>query len=273
VLAFFLLRLVPSLKLALHSLAQVSWNWVVGAMGLEVVSELGFVFAWRALVDPERVLECEGRGTHLADRVAGKRSGGTWLVRRDGVGGLVLHRFGMPTEVIARRQYNLSFLNTAVSALTLIVFGVGLARGVFAGAGNLPLTLLPAALAAIGLAAALAIALRLAAYAERLQDKHPKIAGATITWPTPSRTPNGSWRARPADERARAITYLGFEGLVLWTAFLAVHAHPVPSFAIVVTPYAIGALAGSIPLPAPIGTVGASRGCSSSSASIITRRS
>jgi hypothetical protein len=220
-------------------------------MGLEVVSELGFVFAWRAIVDPERVLEREGRGTHMADRVAWAQTGSGLVARGSyggmGVGGLILHRFGMPTEVIARRQYNLSFLKTAVSALTLIVFGVGLATGVFAGEGNLPLTLLPAALA---------IALSLAAYAERLQDKHPR---------SPARSPPGQrrpglqtdpGRARPADERARAINYLGFEGLVLWTAFLAVHAHPVPSFAIVVMPYVIGALAGSIPLPAAIGTVG-----------------
>jgi uncharacterized membrane protein YbhN (UPF0104 family) len=44
--------------------------------------------------------------------------------------------------------------------------------------------------------------------------------------------------------------------LVLWTAFLAIHAHPVPGFAIVIMAYIIGALGGSIPLPASIGTIG-----------------
>ena len=42
--AYLLLRLVPSLKLAPHSLARLSWKRVVGAIGLQVVSELGFVF-------------------------------------------------------------------------------------------------------------------------------------------------------------------------------------------------------------------------------------
>ena len=52
------------------------------------------------------------------------------------------------------------------------------------------------------------------------------------------------------------LAYLGFDALVLWTAFLAIHAHPVPGFAIVIMAYIIGALGGSIPLPASIGTVG-----------------
>jgi uncharacterized membrane protein YbhN (UPF0104 family) len=43
---------------------------------------------------------------------------------------------------------------------------------------------------------------------------------------------------------------------VLWTAFLALHANPLPGFAVVVMAYIIGALGGSIPLPAGIGAVG-----------------
>ena len=53
-----------------------------------------------------------------------------------------------------------------------------------------------------------------------------------------------------------AVAYLGFDLLILWLALLAVHAHPAPSFAIVVMAYIIGALGGSLPLPASIGTIG-----------------
>src|SRR5262249_50860392 len=53
-----------------------------------------------------------------------------------------------------------------------------------------------------------------------------------------------------------ALAYLSFDALVLWTAFLAIGAHPVPGFAVVVMAYIIGALGGSIPLPAGIGAVG-----------------
>jgi uncharacterized membrane protein YbhN (UPF0104 family) len=50
--------------------------------------------------------------------------------------------------------------------------------------------------------------------------------------------------------------YLGFDVLILWFAFLAVHAHPFPGFPVVIMAYIIGALGGSIPLPAAAGTIG-----------------
>ena len=53
-----------------------------------------------------------------------------------------------------------------------------------------------------------------------------------------------------------SLAYLGFDALVLWTAFLAIHANPVPGFGAVLMAYIIGALGGSIPLPAGIGAVG-----------------
>jgi hypothetical protein len=54
----------------------------------------------------------------------------------------------------------------------------------------------------------------------------------------------------------RALVYLWFDVLVPWSAFFAIHAHPVPGFAVVVMAYIIGALGGSIPLPAGLGAVG-----------------
>ncbi len=53
-----------------------------------------------------------------------------------------------------------------------------------------------------------------------------------------------------------AIIYLGFDMAVLQGAFVAIDAHPVPSFAVVSMCYLIGGLAGSIPLPANLGAVG-----------------
>ena len=43
--------------------------------------------------------------------------------------------------------------------------------------------------------------------------------------------------------------------LVLWGAFIAIHYHPAPGFAVVLMAYIIGALGGSLPLPAGIGAV------------------
>jgi len=43
----------------------------------------------------------------------------------------------MPSKLIAKREFNLSFLNTAVDALALIVFGLALATGVLTSPRNL----------------------------------------------------------------------------------------------------------------------------------------
>ena len=62
VAAILVLKVIPALKQALLSLQHVRWQWVVGAIALEVLSETGFVVAWRAIVDPDNVLARDGRG-------------------------------------------------------------------------------------------------------------------------------------------------------------------------------------------------------------------
>ena len=266
VLAYVALKLIPALTQALSSLEHVSWEWVLGAIALEVLSELGFVSAWRAIIDPQKALVHEGRGRRTDADVAWVQLGGGLLVPGGawggvGVGAFILHRFGMPNKVVAEREFNLSFLNTAVDALALIVAGVGLAIGVFAGERHLLLTVLPAAVAATGIALALLIAHRAKGPAARLQAKHPKVASAITTL------------ADAVDDTERLLVhrgawasvlgvlfYLGFDVLVLWTAFLAIHVHTNPGFAVVVMAYIIGALGGSIPLPASAGTVGGMAG-------------
>src|SRR5271155_3379582 len=181
VVAFLVVKLIPGLEQALRSLERVRWQWVVAALAVEVLSESGFVMSWRAIVDPDDVLSSDGRGERMGTRVAWAQLGGGELVPGGslssvGVGAWILHRFGMPTKLVAERQFNLSFLNTAVDALALIVFGLGLATGIFPGEQKLTLTVLPAAVAAIGIAAALLIARRAERYSARAQAKHPKIA-------------------------------------------------------------------------------------------------
>ena len=261
VAAYLVLRLIPTLEQALHSLEHLSWEWLVGLIAIEVVSETGFVLAWRGIVDPERVLERDGRGRRMDQRVAWAQLGGGLLVPGGSLGGMgvgawFLHRFGMPPEQIAERQFNLSFLNTAISAFALIVFGIGLATGIFPGEDRLLLTLLPAAVAVIGIVGALLLSRRASAHAERLRPKHPKIATSIATLgnavaDTKTLFRRGGWKSVLG-----GVAYLGFEVFVLWSAFLAIHARPVPGFAVVVMAYVIGAIGGSLPLPASIGTIG-----------------
>ncbi len=174
------------------------------------------------------------------------------------MGAWILHRLGMPAKLIAEREFNLSFLNTAVDGLALVIFGVGMATGILSGSRNLGLTLLPAALAAIGLVVALLVARRAASYARRLQPDHPRVAGSmTALAGAVEDTNRLLFHRRGLPSVLGAQAYLWFDVAVLWVAFLAVDAHPVPSFAVIVMAYIIGALGGSIPLlPAGIGSIG-----------------
>jgi hypothetical protein len=160
-------------------------------------------------------------------------------------------------ETIAERQFNLSFLNTAVDALALVVFGLGLAVGVFSGEGNLLLTLLPAAIAAAGIGAVLLVSREAKSYSEHLKPKHPKIASAiTSLTNAVAATRQIVFHRERRRSLVGTVAYLAFDALILWTAFFAINAHPVPGFAVVLMAYIIGALGGSIPLPAGIGAVG-----------------
>ena len=56
------------------------------------------------------------------------------------------------------------------------------------------------------------------------------------------------------------IANLGFDVVMLWCGFLAIHSDPVPGFPVVIIAYIIGALGGSIPLPAAASTIGGMAG-------------
>jgi uncharacterized membrane protein YbhN (UPF0104 family) len=262
VLAYLVLKLVPSLKEALSSLEHVRWEWLVGAIALEVISEIGFVVSWHAIIDPDDLLERDGGSRRTYERVAWTQLGGGLLVPGGawggaGVGAWILHRFGMPTKLIAERQLNLSFLNTAIDGLALIFFGLALAAGILPGTRNPLLTLLPALVAAAGLAATPAVARHIARNATRRPAKHARITGAIVALAQAVEDTKrllfdrGNYRAVLG-----VMAYLFIDVLVLWSAFLAVHTHPLPEFGVVVLAYIIGALGGSIPLPAALGTIG-----------------
>jgi uncharacterized membrane protein YbhN (UPF0104 family) len=261
IVAYVVLKFIPALEEALHAIEHASWEWVLALLAIEVLSETGFVFSWSRIVDPDDVLARSGTGSRMDQHVAWAQLGGGLLLPGGawgamGLGGVILHRFGMPTKLIAERQLNLSFLNTSIDALAIVVFGLGLATGILTGEDNLLLTLLPAALAGAGITAVVLIAPRADTAAKRLQAKHRKIAttittiGASVE-DTRRLFHRGAWVPILG-----SIAYVGFEVLVLWCAFRAVHANPVPGFPIVVMAYIIGALGSAIPLPASAGAIG-----------------
>jgi hypothetical protein len=260
VLAYLLFRLIPSLTTALEDLERLSVPWLLALFGLETLSEMGFVVSWHAIVDPEDALGQYACRRRIDVRLAWAQLGAGMFVPGGslssvGAGTWLLKRLGMPLKVTAEREFNLSFLNTTVDALALIVFGVGLAVGVLNGEGDLLLTLVPAGVAAAGVAAALAAAARVRR-GEKTPARHARVAAVTTTMSDAVKDTSGLLTHR-AGVRAvlGAVAYLFFDVMVLYTAFVAIHAHPVPTFGVVLMAYIIGALGGSLPLPAAIGTV------------------
>ncbi len=105
------------------------------------------------------------------------------------------------------------------------------------------------------------VARRAKTRAGRLQTKHRKVAAAVTTLADAVQDTEQLVRHRGSRRAVLGImAYLGFDVLMLWSAFLAVHAHPVPSIPVVIMAYIIGALGGSIPLPAAAGTIGGMAG-------------
>ena len=80
VVAYLVLKLIPSLEQALSSLEHARWELVLVALVLETFSEMGFVVSWRAVVDPENLLSRDGRGQRMDARVAWAQLGGGTLV-------------------------------------------------------------------------------------------------------------------------------------------------------------------------------------------------
>jgi uncharacterized membrane protein YbhN (UPF0104 family) len=178
-----------------------------------------------------------------------------------GVGAWMLKRLGMSMDGVARRQFTLMFLNTGVDALAIVFFGVGLAVGVFDGEDNLALTLLPAALTAIALLLAVYVARHADDFGRRLHGRRPKLGSAITTLSEAVEGVQGMLRGRGSVTIVLgAIAYLGFDMLVLQSAFRAIDVHPIPSFAVVSMSYLLGSIFGSLPLPASLGSIGGMTG-------------
>jgi uncharacterized membrane protein YbhN (UPF0104 family) len=268
--AYLLVRLVPALQEALEDLERPSGWWLVAVFALEIVSEMGFVISWHAIVDPESRLGSDGHG-RIDLRLAWAQLGAGMFIPGGslssvGAGAWLLHRLGMPLKLITERQLSLSLLNTAIDGIVLVLVGTALATGLLPGEANLLLTALPAAVGALGLGGALALAGRARRRARedhgnadgraRERARHPRVAAVTAALARAVLdTSRVLSRRSGAGAVAGALAYLFFDVLVLFLAFAAVRAQPVPPFGVVVMAYIIGALGGSIPLPAAIGTV------------------
>jgi uncharacterized protein (TIRG00374 family) len=189
------------------------------------------------------------------------------LVAAAGAGGVAvtawaLDRAGMSAPVIACRMVASLVVQYLVYLAALIVCGLGLWTGLFTGGGSFALTVVPAAFAALLIAAILSLALMPRDVEHRLQTfaERPGLLGKIAT--TLARAPDALGSGvRTAIDLARqrrigllgAVAYWGFDIAVLGVCFHAFNASVPP--AVLVVGYFLGTLGSLLPLPGGIGGV------------------
>jgi uncharacterized membrane protein YbhN (UPF0104 family) len=234
-----LLLAVPGLNGALEDIGRMRPGWILGAVALEVASNVCFAIIFRAFFSTVP--------GPLARRVAWSEVGSGALLPGGGVtsyalGGVLLHRAGLSRRRIVVLSGGLFWLTTAVNALALVLGGVLIASGAAGGPQSplyawVPLIFVPVAVAVV----------LLAALAAR-RSRHGWILALGEGVREAVRT-----ASRPSWRLLGALGYLGFDMAVLWCTFRALGY--VPSVGALMLGYLIGYLATIIPIPGGVGVL------------------
>jgi uncharacterized protein (TIRG00374 family) len=246
--------LVPGLANVRSRFAHGNPYWLTLGGALKLLSGLSYVAAFRSVF-------CRGMSWRLSAQIGLSELGANAVVPTGGAGGLALgawalHRAGMDGARIARRSVAFFFLTSLPNVLGVLILGVGLATGVFAGRASLALTIVPAAAAAGAIALTLAGG-RLAAAAERRRSAagrgERRLTRALRVFADGVAEMLSLLRSRDPWLLIGLVGYLAFDVMILWATFHAFGA--VPPLAILWLGYLIGELGGLIPLPGGIGGV------------------
>ena len=191
----------------------------------------------------------------------------TRLFATAGAGGIALtawalRRSGMEARLVACRMVAFIVLLYAVYAGSVLLDGIGLGTGLFPGGGSFALTIVPAIVAAILIAAVGAMALLPNDIERRLQS-WASGSGRLARWvalgvTAPALAASG---VRTAIELIRsrdpgllgAVAWWGFDISVLWAMFHAFGSPP--PFAVIWMAYFLGMLGNLLPLPGGLGGV------------------
>src|SRR5439155_6552501 len=122
--------------------------------GLKVLSAFCYVAVFRCVF-------CRRMSWRLSTEIGLSELGANAVLPTGGAGGLALgawalRRAGMDGGRIARRSVAFFFLTSVPNVLGVIILGLGLAAGAFAGRAGLGLTLVPAIVAAAAVVATIA---------------------------------------------------------------------------------------------------------------------
>jgi uncharacterized membrane protein YbhN (UPF0104 family) len=242
-----LLLAVPGLHGVADEVADMKLAWVLVAIGLEILSCVGYVIAFWQVFDRAplrfgaRVALSElAFGAAVSLGGAGSIAVGAWLL---------VERGGNPTR-IAERSAVLFLLTSAVNVVTLVLAGLGLWLGILPGPRDPLLSIVPAGVGT----AALVFFLALPKFTERIAANRAPgrlrtllIEIAESIRLTERLLATRDWRI------IGAIAFLWCDIAVLAACFAA--AGVVPPLATIVLAYQIGYLSNLIPVPGNIGVL------------------
>jgi uncharacterized protein (TIRG00374 family) len=168
----------------------------------------------------------------------------------------------MDARIVACRLIAFMVLLYSVYMASLVIAGLGLYSGLFAGNAPFAITVIPAIFGAVVIVVFLSVALlpgdferlvaRWTAGGGRLARIARKLAAVPATAATGVRTAIGLVRTRDP-YLLGAIAWWGFDIAVLWACFHAFGSSP--PVAVIVMSYFVGMLGNTLPLPGGIGGV------------------
>jgi uncharacterized protein (TIRG00374 family) len=235
---------VPGLRSIKDDITDANAGWLVLGVGFEILSCLGYVILFWLVFGP--------LGKGLISRLSLAELAVNSVVSVSGLAGIalgawVLRSKGVSVERIARRSVLIFVLTSAVNVVAVLVIGVLMWLGLLPGTTNELLTLLPAAIAALGIALTLAVA----SWAHRTAARRHKREGRVVValealsggiFDALRLTRRHDWRL------LGAVGYWLFDNLVLYVCLVA-FLHSPPSFWAVAMAYLVGMMANSIPVP------------------------
>jgi uncharacterized membrane protein YbhN (UPF0104 family) len=239
---------VPDLRDVLKRAASAHVGWLVAAVGLELLSCLGYVATVRLVL--HRGPASQVRSLAWAEMAFGA------VVPVGGAGGLAvgawaMRAWGIAWSRIANRSAVIFLLTTAVNAAVLAGAGFGVALGIGDGGKGLVYGLAPGAFGLGGIVAFMMLPLVMARLGTREAPVGRIWTGLTqmAGWvrDTEAIAVERDWRL------LGSVGYLLFDIAVLWACLRSVGLDP-PLMAMVVG-YQIGYLANLLPIPGGVGVL------------------
>ena len=245
--------LAPGLSGARRYISDAAPGWLVLAVALEAASAVSYVLMFRPVF-------CRTMPWAESFQIGFSELGVGSIVPASGAGGLalgawILRRRGMSTGRIARGSVAFFLIESSVNFVAVAVIGLLLAFHAIGPAQPLWLTLGPAILAILTIAAVLVIP----RFGEGAPAA-PDAGGARRAWAATRRWLVGgtseAWeiiKTRDVLVLAGSIGYWAFDNAVLWATFHAVG--NVPPLSVILIGYLIGQMGGLLPLPGGVGGI------------------